>query len=224
MSSSGSACGVAPHHPADPGVDQAVLVAGGADRGHPRQPEVPLEVGVEEGRDHRPRGAVDVHRHVDAGAPLQLVEQPAGLGHRLVAAVVGRAHDHDQADGVLVAERDRLLGREVVAVALHGHEAGFDLPVVHELVPADLGVHAHHHVGAVGGQARRPPPLLPAALEGEAAQHAGLARSRGRAADRLRRRPARATAAPACSRSAAPVRPSAGTRPCRSCSCRTSRP
>ena len=116
---------------------------------------------------------------------LELIEQPAGLGHRFVAAVVGRAHDHHEADGVLVAELHRLFGREVKAVALHRHQPRFDVPVVHELVPADLGVHAHHQVGAVGGLARRPPPVLPAALEGEAAQHAGLARAGGRAADRL---------------------------------------
>ena len=54
---------------------------------------------------------VDVHRDVEAGPLLQLVERGADLGHRLVRAVEGRAEDRDDADGVLVAELDGLRRR-----------------------------------------------------------------------------------------------------------------
>ena len=50
-----------------------------------------------------PRRAVDVHRDVEAGVALELVERGADLGDRLVAAVERRAEHRDDADGVLVA-------------------------------------------------------------------------------------------------------------------------
>ena len=138
--------------------------------------EVPLEVAVEERRDERARRAVDVHRDVEAGALLQVVEQGADLGHRLVGAVEGRAEDRDDADGVLVAERDGLGGGEVEAVALHRDQPHLDVPVVRELLPADLDVDAHDDVGLVGGLALGGAALLPAALHREPAEHRGLAR------------------------------------------------
>jgi hypothetical protein len=50
-----------------------------------------------------------VDRHVEAGALLQIVEGVRDLLDRFVRAVEGRAEDGDHADGVLVAELDRLL-------------------------------------------------------------------------------------------------------------------
>ena len=87
---------------------------------------------------------------------LQLVERGADVGDGLVAAVEGRPEHRDDADGVLVAALHRLFGVEVVALALHRREAGLDVPVAAELLPADLDVGAHHHVGLVGGLARPP--------------------------------------------------------------------
>ena len=81
-------------------------MAGRVDRGDPRQAEVPLEVRVDERRDECARGPVDVHRHVDPGSFLELVERGADLLDRLVGALEGRAEDRDDADRVLVAERD----------------------------------------------------------------------------------------------------------------------
>ena len=83
-----------------------------------------------------------------------VVERVADLLDRLVRAVEGRAEDRDDADRVLVAELHRLLGGEVEAVALHRHEAHLDVPVVGELLPADLDVDAHDDVRLVGRLAR----------------------------------------------------------------------
>ena len=127
---------------------------GGVDRRHARQPEVPLELGVDERRDERAGRAVDVDRDVEAGPLLQLVERLADLLDRLVRALEGRAENRDDADRVLVAELDGLLGGEVEAVALHRDEAHLHVPVVRELLPADLDVDAHHDVGPVGRLAR----------------------------------------------------------------------
>ena len=147
----GQRVGVAPDDPADARVDEPVLVAGGVDRGDARQAEVPDEVGVDERRDERARGAVDVDGDVEARLRLELVERLADLLDRLVGAVEGRAEDRDDADRVLVAELHRLLGAEVEPVALHRHEAHLDVPVVGELLPADLDVDPHHEVRLAAG-------------------------------------------------------------------------
>jgi len=62
-------------------------VARGVDRLHARDPEVPLEIGLQERRDEPARGSVDVQRHVEPGARLQVVECSGNLLDRLVAAV-----------------------------------------------------------------------------------------------------------------------------------------
>ena len=69
---------------------------------------------------------------------------------RLVRPVEGRAQDGDDPDRVLVAALDGLLGGEVEAIALHRHEPHLDVPVVRELLPADLDVDAHDDVRLVG--------------------------------------------------------------------------
>ncbi len=181
----GQGVGVAPDGPADARVHQTVLVPRRVDGLHARQPEVPQEVGVDERRDEGARGAVHVHRHVDAGPLLVGVQRLADLLDRLVGAVEGGAEDGDDADGVLVAALHGLLGRQVQPVAFHRHEAHLHVPVVGELLPAHLDVDAHHEIGLVRGLALGLAPLLPAALEGEAAQHRGLARADRRAARRL---------------------------------------
>src|SRR5829696_1954133 len=150
-----------------PGYTPAVLVTRGVDRGHPLKAEVPHEIGIDEGRDHPPRSPVHVDGHVEAGALLQIVEGVRDLLDRLVRAVEGRAEDGHHADGVLVAELDRLLAVKVETVSLHRHVAGLDLEVVAELLPADLDVYAHDHVGPLGALPGRASPLLPAPFEGE---------------------------------------------------------
>ena len=88
--------------------------------------------------------------------------------NRLVRTVEGRTEDGDHADGVLVADLYCLFTIQVETVPFHRHVAGLDLEVVAELLPADLDVYAHDHVGLLGALPGRVSLLLPAALQGEA--------------------------------------------------------
>jgi len=106
--------------------------------------------------DEPSRRAVHVDRHVVALFGLHLVQGLADLEHGLVAAVHGRAHDRDHPDGVLVALGRGLGAAQVQPPRHHGHEAGLDLPVAAELLPAHLDVGAHHQV--------RPGRVLPGRL------------------------------------------------------------
>ena len=138
---------------------------------------------------------------------------------RLVGAVERRPEDRHDADRVLVARRHRALGGQAGAAGADRHEPRLDVPVAAELLPADLHVGAHHQVRPVVRQAGAAAPLRPAALERHAGEHRGLARAGRRAADAARRA-GRATGRRAWPRSGARAPRSAGTRPCRSCSCR----
>ena len=108
------------------------------------------QVRVDEGSDEGAGGAVHVDRDVEPGLLLEGVERLADLLDGLVGAVERRAEDRDDADRVLVAELHGLLGGEVEPVALHGHEPHLDVPVVGELLPADLDVDPHDEVRPVG--------------------------------------------------------------------------
>ena len=123
--------------------------------------------------------------HVDAGLLLEFVERGADLLDRLVRAFESRAEDRDDPDRVLVAERNGFLRREMKAVALHRHQPHLDVPVVRELLPADLDVDPHHEVRPICRLARRGATLLPASLQREAAEHRGFAGAGRRAAGRL---------------------------------------
>src|SRR5215208_3867213 len=105
---------------------------------------------------------------------LQIIESVRDLLHRLVGTVEGRTEDGDHADGVLVAEFRRLFAVQVETVPFHRHVAGLDLEVVAELLPADLDVYAHDHVGLLGVLSGRAPPLLPEAFEGQPTEHGCL--------------------------------------------------
>ena len=125
-------------------------MAGHVDRRDAVDPEIPFEVRVDEGGDQRSRCAVHVDRHVGAGALLEVVERRGNLGDRLVASIERRPEDPDHPDRVLVAVRDRGLGVEVKAVALHRYEPRVDVPVVAELLPHHLDVRPHHQVRLLG--------------------------------------------------------------------------
>ena len=114
--------------------------------------------------------------------------------------------------------RGGALGVEVRHLRPDRDEAGLDVEVAAELLPADLDVRAHDEVRPVRAAGRPAAALAPAPFEGEAAEHAGLARAGRRAAGGVPVARRRARGGRACSRSGARSRPSAGTRPCRSCS------
>ena len=95
--------GVAPHHETDTWIGQSVLVAADVDRRHPRETEVPLEVGMQEWHDESSAGPVDMHRDVQAPVLGHGVQRGADVGDRLQFTGVGGAQDGHHADGVLVA-------------------------------------------------------------------------------------------------------------------------
>ena len=176
---------VAPEHPAHPGQHAAVLVAAAVDREHAWQAEIPDQIRGIERRHEAARGGVHMNGDVEAGAFLQGIELPAQLFDRLVAAIEGAAQDAHHPDRVLIAAGHRLLGAELETIRRDRHQARLYIEVGAELVPADLGVGAHHQVGAAALQARRPASLAPVPLHHQAAEHAALAGAGGGGANGL---------------------------------------
>ena len=143
--------------------------------------------------------------------------------HHLVGTGVGdaeRRHDHDR---VLVDAGEHVVDVHRVVPGRHRDLAHLDVPVLGELVPHHLH-RAADHVRLVGRLAR-PRSAWPASATWRPCRRACTPPT-----NRSPRRrpcsptPARSTGRPACARSAARSRRSAGTRPCRSCSCRSPGP
>ena len=88
-----------------------------------------------------------------------------------------RPEDRDDADGVLVAELQGLVGVELQPSRLDGGVPRLHVPVPAELLPHDLDVDAHHQVRFVGRKSRRRASLTPLPLERQAAQHHRFARA-----------------------------------------------
>ena len=154
--------------------------------------------------------------------PVCLLVRVEGLADgldRLVLAGEGHAEGGDDADGVLVHALDHFLRRHDQPVAFHRDLAQLDVPVAGELVPADLD-RAGHQVGLVGGLAQ-PPSGVPAISTAGPSRRAWRPRStRWSRCQACWRRRVSSTGWRACARSVPRARRSAGTRPCRSCSCR----
>lgn len=68
-----------PERPSDSGADQAIFVSRNVDRHDSGDPEVPNEVGVDEGSDEPSGGGVDVDLDVEAGLLFLLVEESSEL-------------------------------------------------------------------------------------------------------------------------------------------------
>ena len=149
---------VAPDDPADARVDEPVLVARRVDRGHPRRAGSPSR--------GRGRGTARSSRRTrrrrgpECRCPVSSWNVSSALADlRRPARTSRRRSSRGCATTPIVFSSqsfDRLLGREVEAVALHRHETHLDVPVVGELLPADLDVDPHHEVRLVGRLARRP--------------------------------------------------------------------
>ena len=168
---------VFPYHPSQAGIYQAVLVARRGDRQYPLEAEVPLLLGFEERQDETARRCVDVDRDFIAGLGVVLVERLVQPLDVVVQARPRDACDRHDADRVLVAHLQRLLGVERDVVERQGHGAHFDLPQLAELLPYDLEPGAHHQVRFVEGLACGLAALAPAEPCGHAAQHTCLRRT-----------------------------------------------
>jgi hypothetical protein len=136
------------------------------------------------GGDEPPGGRVDVNRHVDAGVRLDPVEGGGYLSHRLIHPGVGDTEDRDDSDRVLVHVIGEAVAVEHLVLLADRHQPRLDIPVVGELLPADLNRRAHHQVRLLGRLAGGPTRLRPAPLQGEATEHARLRGADRRGADR----------------------------------------
>src|SRR5690606_36825021 len=84
---------VSPDDPADPWIDQAILVSRRVDGFDAGESEIPNEFGLEERGDEASAGGIDMDGNVQALLCLELVEGFAEFLDVLVAAVEGAAHD-----------------------------------------------------------------------------------------------------------------------------------
>src|SRR5689334_16209022 len=75
---------IPPDDPAHAQRRETVFVARGVDRRDPRNPEVPFESWLQEGRDEASRGRVDVDGDVQSGSRLYVVKRRGELTYRLV--------------------------------------------------------------------------------------------------------------------------------------------
>jgi len=167
---------VTPHHPANTGVHQAVLVAGDIDGDDLLQSEVPDQVGVDEWSDEATGSRIHVDRAVDAPLDKQVVD---GLGV-LILAGVSRAQDGADPDRVLVDQVHRLLRVDDEAVLAAVHVLLLDIEVTRRLLPADLHGRVHDDVGPAVVFTLGLALVLPALLHGQRAEHDGFGGADGR--------------------------------------------
>ena len=116
-----------------------------------------------------------MHWDIEASAFLQPIKAAVNLGDGLVTAIEGAAQNPHHTDGVLIAIGNCLLASEMEPLGGDRHQPGFHIEVGTKLVPADLGVGAHHQIGAPIIEASGTPLLSPVPLEHHAPQHAGFA-------------------------------------------------
>ena len=222
--SSGSSADVAPDDPADAQRRQPELVARRADRLHPRQPEVPLDVGRAERGEERAARPVDVDVDVEPGVGLQLVER---VGERLRPARRRRCRSRRTSGTTMIVfsstRVEHVVGvHRVVARATSAPRAS-RCPSTWRTCATRPGPDRTPCSG--GRSACRPPPASPASATWPPSRRACTPpTSRSPTRRRCSPTPGRSTGRRACARSAARSPRSAGTRPCRSCSCRSPGP
>ena len=123
-------------------------------------------------------------RYVQAGIALKVVERQRQRGDRFIDASERHAERRDHANRILVAIFAEVLGPQPQRVALERNLANFDVEISREFFPAHLHRPADKvrlRIGLAGGDA----PLAPSPFQRQSAEHAGLARSCGRATEAL---------------------------------------
>ncbi len=152
-----------------------------------RQAKVPRDVLMDEWGDETARGRVDVDGYVDSGSPLQVVKRLTNGGYRFVLQRHGQAKRGDHGDRVFVDTFQNFFGGHDKSISCQWNLTFFHVEKLRKLVPADLN-RAPDDIRGSRRCAGPLQPLTPAPFCGEAAQHTGLARPCGRAADRVGRR------------------------------------
>ncbi len=150
------------------------------DRDDALEAEVPLEIGHHKRRDKPPAGGINMDRRVE---PL-LAEQVIHGLDVLILPRIRRPQDTANPDGVLIHQRDRLLGVDHIPLGRAVHELLLNLKVPCRLLPANLDRGRHDDVGAVARLALGDAPVLPPLLHGEHGQHDGLGAADAGGADR----------------------------------------
>src|SRR3954454_25074828 len=108
----GQVAALAEDEPAEPRVDEPVLMARYVDRAHTLEAEVPRRVRVEERPHEAAAGAVDVQRHVEAALVLEPDEQVVDADDVVGVAGERRPEDGRDADRVLVDVRLDVVGAD----------------------------------------------------------------------------------------------------------------
>ena len=168
---------LAEDQPADSGIDESELVAGGVDRPYLLQPEVPLRVRIEKRPDEGAAGAVDVEGDVEALLVLQLDQEVVDPHHVVGVAREGGADHRRDADRVLVDVRLDVLRADRVLTRLEGHDPRLHVEVAAELLPDHVHVPAEDQIRGVRGLAGRLTALAPLPLQRECSEHDRLRRA-----------------------------------------------
>ena len=80
---------------------------------------------------------------------------------RFIAAVKRAAQDPDHTNAVFITAGDRLFHTQLQPLGPDRHQARLDIEISAELIPADLGVAAHHQIGPAAVQSRLLAALAP---------------------------------------------------------------
>ena len=142
----GDAVRVAEDDAAHARVHQPVLVIADIDRADLFEPEVPGDLGMHEGHDEAPGGPI----HVDGDVPAPLLPNPDQqlVDAREIVILAGESGaDHNaDSDGVLVDQGFHVLRPDHVLSGLQRHDAGLDIEVEGEFLPAGMHVGAEDHI------------------------------------------------------------------------------
>ena len=150
-------------------------MAAGADGEYPFEAEIPLKSGVDERHDETARCCIYVDWNVVAGLLVVLLECIVEGLDIVVESCPGHTHDGHDADGVLVAHGNGVLGIERELLAAEGHGAHLNLPQLRELLPYYLIGCRDYKVWLVAWLALCCAVFLPSLPGRHATKHAGFA-------------------------------------------------
>ena len=189
----GEVFGCTPDDPAYTWVDEAVpvllveklererilLVAGGVDRDHLLESEIPLQFRNHEWSHESSRSSINVNDRIN----LLLDQQIINLLSILVLSCVSCAKNDADTNGILVNQVDGLLGINDISLRCAVNIFLLDLEISGRLLPADLNCRAHDNVWLIPRLASSLTSILPALLHGQNSQHDRLRGSHSRGTD-----------------------------------------
>ena len=124
----GKICFAFPYNPAQAGIDKSELVARSTDGDNPFQSEIPFLVRFEEGENKSARSGIDVYGNIVACLFVIGIQSSVERLYIVVQSGPGNTFDGNDADGVFVAQFQRLFGVEGGLVKRERNFAQLDLP------------------------------------------------------------------------------------------------